>query len=317
MAVIIGEQKTKKALITGVCGQDGSYLAEFLLEKGYEVYGGYRQTMRGGNGKLSVETLLNDNFIAVPLDMGDLASIEGAMASIQPDEIYNLAAQSFVGESWKNPFITSDVNAIGALRIFEAARRFCPEARIYQASTSEMYGNHDGMANEKTKFIPRSPYGFSKVFAHNAAVNFRESYGMHISCGILFNHESPRRGPMFVTQKIIMSVKKTGRVALGNTDSIRDWGYAKEYVEAMWLMLQQEIPDDYVIATGQSHSVKDFLDEVKKLSPKMTLDIDPNFQRPAELFSLKADITKAKQKLKWQPKVLMPELVKIMWDAVE
>lgn len=307
--------RKRRALITGVTGQDGSYLAEFLLEKGYEVYGVLRSTTRGNVGRISAECFANPDFKLIHADMTDYASLEQAVKIAAPDEIYNLAAQSFVGSSWQYTTHVADVNGMGAVRLLEIARRMLPEVRFYQASTSEMYGVNAGVANEETPFKPRSPYGAAKLFAHSMAVNYRESFGMHVSCGILFNHESPRRGPEFVTQKIIREAK-TGKIVLGNLKARRDWGYAPEYVEAMWLMLQQPKGDDYVIATGRTHSVEDFVNEVRKYAPGVTVEVDQSFLRPAEIQSLNADPTKAKEVLGWQAKTPFEDLVRIMWEAV-
>jgi|SRR5688572_24350691 len=295
----------KRALITGVTGQDGRYLAELLLEKGYRVFGLVRRTAQEvRNVPVGVEVIWGD--------LTDQGSINKAVIETVPDEVYNLGAQSFVGGSWTYPVSTADITGLGALRVLEALRLHNPKAKFYQASSSEMFGNQSGLMDENSPFKPRSPYGFAKVFAHHAAVNYRESYGMFTSCGILFNHESPRRGKEFVTQKIIQGIK-AGKLELGNTEARRDWGYAKEYVEAMWLMLQQDEPDDYVIATGVSHSVQDFLDmALEKSGASVDLKVDPSLFRPAEINNLTGDASKAKEKLGWEPKVDLPELIRIM-----
>lgn len=295
----------KRALITGVTGQDGSYLAELLLSKGYEVYGLVRRT--------SKPMKVVQGVIVLHGDMTDQGSLNRAVLESRPDEVYNLAAQSFVGGSWKYPVSTIDITGLGTVRLLEAVRAHAPEARFYQASSSEMFGNQSGFLNEEAPFKPRSPYGAAKVLAHNMAINYRESYGMFVCCGILFNHESPRRGEEFVTQKIIQGVK-AGGLSLGNTESRRDWGYAKEYVEAMWLMLQQDKPDDYVIATGITCSVQDFLDLALDEAGYSAVDvtIDEDLFRPAEINSLAGDASKAKRKLGWEPKTDLKELVRIM-----
>jgi GDPmannose 4,6-dehydratase len=246
----------------------------------------------------------------------DQGSVNRAFITAMPDEVYNLAAQSFVGGSWDCPVSTSDITGLGALRILEAIRQFNPKAKYYQASSSEMFGNQSGSLNESSLLAPRSPYGCAKVFAHNATVNYRESFGLHASCGILFNHESPRRGQEFVTQKIIQAGKAGQTVKLGNVDARRDWGYAKEYVEAMWLMLQQDEPDDYVISTGEQHSISELLDiafnyvGIKDWIPLVLSD--PRYTRPAELHSLCGDSSKAKKILNWSPKTSFQQMIETM-----
>lgn len=291
----------KRALITGVTGQDGSYLAELLLEKGYRVFGLVRRTSQPPKVVEGVEIIYGD--------LTDQGSLNKAVIESVPDEVYNLGAQSFVGGSWTYPVSTADITGLGCLRLLEALRLHNPKARFYQASSSEMFGNQSGLLNEESPFKPRSPYGVSKVFAHNMTVNYRESYGMFTACGILFNHESPRRGAEFVTQKIIQAGKKHEVVKLGNVDACRDWGYAKDYVEAMWLMLQQDEPDDYVIATGVSYSVADFADIAE-----VEYEIDPTFIRPAEIPNLWGDWSKAGLKLGWHPKTHLRELIRIMYE---
>jgi GDPmannose 4,6-dehydratase len=312
---------TKSALITGITGQDGSYLAELLLEKGYEVYGLVR---RLSTPNISRIEHISDKINLVEGDLTDQSSLNGAMMDIKPDEVYNLAAQSFVGTSWNQPVLTGDVTGIGAVRLLEAARHFSKGARVYQASSSEMFGKVQEMPqNEGTKFYPRSPYGCAKVYAYWMCINYRESYNMHVTNGILFNHESPRRGLEFVTRKITDGVARiyhglSKELHLGNLDAKRDWGFAGDYVEAMWLMLQQESPDDYVIATGKAHSVKEFVefafDEVG-LDWEKHVVVDPKFFRPAEVDYLIGDYSKAKKVLGWKPKVTFKELVKIMVEA--
>jgi GDPmannose 4,6-dehydratase len=307
----------RRALITGIFGQDGTYLSELLLEKGYEIFGLFRHST-------VVRPPLDPRLKLIEGDMLDQGSLTRALELAQPDEIYNLAAMSFVGESWNQPILTNEVNALGTVRLLEAMRQVCPKARFYQASSSEQFGNEPGPQNEQTPFRPRSPYGFSKVLAHNAAVCYRESYGLHISCGILFNHESPRRGPQFVTRKISMGVARISqdtseRISLGNMEAERDWGFAGDYVQAMWLMLQQDKPDDYVIGTGQAYSVFAFVDAAfrragisKWWARHIKLD-DANW-RPAEIRQLLADASKARDVLGWRPTVDFHDLVKMMVD---
>ncbi|MDA7661734.1 GDP-mannose 4,6-dehydratase [Verrucomicrobia bacterium] len=318
----------KKALITGITGQDGSYLAELLLEKDYEVHGMLRRTSTFNRQR--IDPIYNNPEInqgRFHLHYGDLAdspSIYKLMEQIGPQEIYNLAAQSHVKVSFENPEYTSDVVATGTLRLLEANRQTGVMARFYQASSSEMFGKvRETPQTELTPFHPRSPYGVAKVFAHQMTVNYRESYDMHASCGILFNHESPRRGENFVTRKITQSVAKISKglqdkLILGNLDAKRDWGYAKEYVEAMWLMLQQETPDDYVIATNQTHSVRDFLEIAFEHIGKDYNDfveVSSTYYRPAEVDLLIGDFSKAKEQLGWQSKTSFADLVKLMIDA--
>jgi GDPmannose 4,6-dehydratase len=318
----------KKALITGITGQDGSYLAELLLAKGYEVNGIIRRASTFNTGRL-------DSIYADPHsgknrlflhygDLSDASALARLIGKIQPQEIYNLAAQSHVRVSFDSPEYTSDIDATGTVRLLEAIRETGIKPRFYQASSSEMYGKvQEVPQTEKTPFYPRSPYGCAKVFSFWATVNYRESYGLHASNGILFNHESPRRGETFVTRKITRAVAhiKAGlqdKLFLGNLDAKRDWGYAKEYVEAMWLMMQQDKPDDYVIATNETHSVRDFLKlafEYAGLNWKKHVVIDPRYFRPAEVDLLIGDYRKAKRKLGWQPKTKFAELARLMVDA--
>lgn len=311
----------KKALITGITGQDGSYLAEFLLQKGYKVYGIYRRS--------SVETFerishIKDKITLVSADLTDQASLNEVIRDIKPDEIYNLAAQSFVPASWQQPTLTADVTGLGALRVLEAVRHVNPKIKVYQASSSEMFGKvHESPQNEETPFYPRSPYGVSKVFAFWCAKNYRESYDMFCSNGILFNHESPRRGFQFVTRKISHAVARIKKglqkeLLLGNLDAKRDWGYALDYVESMWLMLQHKKPDDFVIATGETHSVREFCEVAFNhvgLNYKDYVKTDKKFLRPAEVDLLVGDASKAKKELGWEPKIKFEELVKLMVDA--
>lgn len=319
---------TKKALVTGITGQDGSYLAELLLSKGYEVHGIVRRASTFNTGRL--DGIYEDPHSADSRlflrygDLGDAGALARLIAEIQPDEIYNLAAQSHVRVSFDNPEYTTDVTATGAVRLLEAIRQAGKKPRFYQASSSEMFGNaRQKPQTETTPFHPRSPYGCSKVFAYWLTVNYRESYGLHASNGILFNHESPRRDETFVTRKITRAVAhiKAGlqhKLYLGNLDARRDWGYAKEYVEAMWLMLQQDQPDDYVIATGDPHSVQEFLEAAfgyAGLDWKKHVEIDPRYYRPAEIDESVGDGTKARRQLGWSPKTTFAELVKLMVDA--
>lgn len=316
-----------KALITGITGQDGSYLAELLLSKGYEVHGIVRRSSTFNRGRLdSVYSDPQLNETRLFLHYGDLTdgSLVRLLDRVRPDEIYNLGAQSHVRVSFDNPEYTADVNATGTVRLLEAIRESGIAPRFYQASSSEMYGLvQEVPQNESTPFHPRSPYAASKVFAYWMAVNYREAYGMFAANGILFNHESPRRGEGFVTRKITRAVAhiQAGiqeKLYLGNLDAKRDWGYAKEYVEAMWLMLQQDQPDDYVIATGETHSVREFLEEsfgYVGLNWRKYVELDPRYLRPSEVDLLIGDSRKAKQKLNWEPKTKFRDLVRLMVDA--
>jgi GDPmannose 4,6-dehydratase len=318
----------KKALITGITGQDGSYLAEFLLAKGYEVHGIIRRASTFNTGR--IDHLYKDphvNGVRLFLHYGDISdstNLIKLLYRIQPEEIYHLAAQSHVRVSFDIPEYTGDVTGLGSVRILEAVRETGLKSRFYQASSSEMFGKVSETPQcETTPFYPRSPYAAAKVYAYWATVNYRESYGMFACNGILFNHESPRRGETFVTRKITRAVAhiKAGlqdKLFLGNLDAKRDWGYAKEYVEAMWLMLQQQKPDDYVIATGETHSVLEFLDEAFSyvgLDWRRFVEIDPKYLRPAEVDLLIGDARKAKNVLGWQPSVTFQELVRLMVDA--
>lgn len=313
----------KKALITGVTGQDGSYLAQFLLTKGYEVYGLTRRTSTSNHTRL-------EGFIEkiniVSGDLIDQHSLTQIIKNVQPDEVYNLAAQSFVQTSWDQPVLTGEVTAIGVTRMLEAIRMAKPDAKFYQASSSEMFGKvQETPQSETTPFYPRSPYGVAKVYGHWITVNYRESYNIYACSGILFNHESPRRGLEFVTRKISNAVAriklgKQDKIILGNLDSKRDWGYAKDYVQAMWLMLQQDKPEDYVVGTGETHSIREFLDEAFKIIgvtdwSKYVISNDPKYVRPAEVDLLVANPEKAKKILNWQSKTSFEDLVKIMVEA--
>jgi GDPmannose 4,6-dehydratase len=312
---------TKRALITGITGQDGSYLAELLLDKGYEVFGLVRRAATPSTERI---THILDRVTLVVGEMTDQTSLLDAMETSQADEVYNLAAQSFVGDSWTVPISTGDVDGLGVARILEAIRRVKPDARFYQAATSEMYGQvHEVPQSETTPFHPRSPYGVGKVYGYYITLNYRESYGLHASNGILFNHESPRRGLEFVTRKITDHVAriKLGQIdelRLGNLDSKRDWGFAGDYVEMMWRMLQQQAPDDYVAATGETHTVREFCEIAfgrVGLDWEKYVVADAKFVRPAEVELLLGDPTKAKTKLGWEPKVTFQGLVEMMVDA--
>jgi GDPmannose 4,6-dehydratase len=318
----------KKALITGITGQDGSYLAELLLSKGYEVHGIIRRASTFNTGRLDhIYSDPHGNKTSLKLHYGDLSDAS-AMArligKIAPEEIYNLAAQSHVRVSFDSPEYTTDITGTGVIRLLEAIRETGINPRFYQASSSEMYGKvQEVPQTERTPFYPRSPYGCAKVYAYWITVNYRESYGLHASNGILFNHESPRRGETFVTRKITRAVAHIlaglqEKLFLGNLDAKRDWGFAKEYVEAMWLILQQEKPDDYVIATNETHSVREFLEVAFQhvgLDWRKYVDIDPTYFRPAEVELLIGDYSKAKKQLGWAPKTKFKELVKLMVEA--
>ncbi len=314
----------KKAFITGITGQDGSYLAELLLEKGYKVYGLTRRTSTQNFARIK-HIIHNQNLKLVSGDLIDQHSLTYALKDIQPDEVYNLAAQSFVKASWNQPVLTGEFTALGVVRVLEAVRFACPNAKFYQASSSEMFGKvQEVPQKETTPFYPRSPYGVAKVYGHWITVNYRESFNMFATSGILFNHESPRRGLEFVTRKIANAVArvKLGKqqfVELGNLDSKRDWGYAKDYVRAMWLMLQQDEPDDFVVATGETHSVKEFLELSCKFAGiddwKAIWKHNPEFDRPAEVDLLIGDPTKAREELAWKPSIDFAGLVKLMYEA--
>ncbi|NQV13060.1 MAG: GDP-mannose 4,6-dehydratase [Parcubacteria group bacterium] len=333
----MASKKKKRALITGINGQDGSYLAEFLLGENYEVFGIMR--------RLSVPNVENISHLVdrVKIYDGDLldeSSIVRAIQDCRPDELYNLAAQSFVKSSWHQPIFTGEATAMGVIRVLEAIRNTKPDIKFYQASSSEMYGEvEETPQTETTRFHPRSPYGVAKVFGHWTTVNYRESFDIFACSGILFNHESPRRGLEFITRKITYGVAciaegiktspavneekeslvKNGKIKLGNLDARRDWGYAKDYVEAMWLMLQQKKPDDYVIATGENHSIKEFVQEAFKCvgvtNWQKYVQIDKRFFRPAEVEVLQGSCAKAKRVLGWKPKTKFKELVEIMVKA--
>ena len=311
----------RRALITGITGQDGSYLAEFLLEQGYEVHGMVR---RASTEKFERIDHLRDR---VKLHQGDLLdhrSLVDALRDSCPDEVYNLAAMSFVATSWIQPTLTAEFTGTGVTRLLEAMREVCPDARFYQASSSEMFGKVLEVPQvETTPFYPRSPYGVAKVYGHFITVNYRESYGLHASSGILFNHESPRRGLEFVTRKITwhaaaIKLGMVGKLSLGNLDAKRDWGFAGDYVKAMWLMLQQDEPGDYVIATGSAHSVRDCLEiafDHAGLSVENHVDVDPAMLRPAEVEHLIGNPAKARLRLGWEPAVGFEQLIRLMVDA--
>jgi GDPmannose 4,6-dehydratase len=319
--------KPLKAFITGITGQDGSYLAEFLLGKGYEVHGLVRRSSSISTSRIS-HLIGNAKVLDISLflhhgDLGDSSRLVQVMETIQPEEVYNLAAQSHVGVSFEGPENTGDITALGTLRMLEAIRRAGVHSKFYQASSSEMFGASPPPQNEETPFYPRSPYGAAKVYSFWVTKNYRESYGMFASNGILFNHESPRRGETFVTRKISMAVAKilAGRqkkLQLGNLDAVRDWGYAPEYVEAMWLMMQEDQPDDFVVATGTKYSIRDFLGFAfghVDLDWEKYVEVDPRFIRPAEVDALVGDNSKMTGATGWQPAVLTPELAGIMVDA--
>lgn len=331
---------TKKALITGITGQDGAYLAKHLLENEYEVCGGYRRSSGVQMWRLE-ELGIKKEIQLVPLDLLELSNIFRVVESYQPDEIYNLAAQSFVGLSFEHPIVTAEVDAIGTLRLLEAARAMVPEAKFYQASSSEMFGNSSSQVqNEGTHFSPRSPYGTSKAFSHWSTVNYREAYGMFAVSGILFNHESPLRGEEFVTRKITMAAARIrddlqNKLILGNPDVKRDWGYAGDYVKAIYKMMQSDTPDTFVISTGVNHSVREFAEiafkvagmelewegegldakGIDKRSGKVLAEISPEFYRPAEINSLRGDSSKAQKMLGWKPATSFQQLVEMMVEA--
>jgi len=311
----------KRALITGITGQDGSYLAELLLGKGYEVFGLVRRAATPSTER--IDHIL-DHLTLITGEMTDQTSLIDAMQQSQADEVYNLAAQSFVADSWIAPISTGDVDGLGVTRILEAIRRVKPEARFYQAATSEMYGKvHEIPQTETTPFHPRSPYGVAKVYGYYITLNYRESYGMHASNGILFNHESPRRGLEFVTRKITNQVARiklgqASELRLGNLDAKRDWGFAGDYVEGMWRILQADAPDDYVLATGETHEVREFCEIAFSrvgLDYRDHVVLDPRFVRPAEVELLLGSPAKAKEKLGWEPKIGFRALVEMMVDA--
>ena len=314
----------KTALITGINGMDGSHLADFLLEKGYKVYGMERHSSI--KNRTNTKHLENsENFEFITGDLTDSTSLLSVLSTSQPDEVYNLGSQSFVAESWNTPEQTSNVTGLGSLRILDAIRTLNMNTKFYQASTSELFGRMiENPATERTPFYPRSPYGVSKLYAHWITKNYRESYDMFNTCGILFNHESERRGHQFVTRKISDGVAKIHHglqdfITLGNLEAKRDWGYAPDYVESMWLMLQQDNPDDFVIATGKTHTIREFLDSafdvVGITDWEKYVKQDPRFMRPAEVDVLRGDASKAKYELGWKPKTNLQGLVKNMVES--
>ena len=311
----------KRALITGITGQDGSYLAELLLEEGYEVFGMVRRTSNLNLARLSH---IQDRLTFLSGDLLDEASMIAALRQARPDEVYNLAAQSFVTTSWDQAVFTGEATALGVTRLLDAIRVVDPSIRFYQASSSEMYGKvREVPQSELTPFYPRSPYAVAKVYGHGITVNYRESFGMHASSGILFNHESPRRGLEFVTRKITNGVARIklgldDKLALGNLDSKRDWGFAGDYVRAMWLMVQQDTPSDYVVATGETHSVREFCEVAfarAGLDYEDHVVVDERFFRPAEVDLLIGDPTKAEETLGWKPQMGFEELIRMMVDS--
>ena len=319
------EFRMKRALITGITGQDGAYLAKLLLREGYKVYGLVSRRVNQNFDNLEYFGILEQVEIIYG-DLTDPSSLMTALTISGPDEVYNLAAMSFVGLSWDNPTLTMNVNAMGAINVLEAVRMWDPSTKIYQASTSEMFGNNineNGYQNEMTRFTPRSPYGYAKLCAHNAVINHRESHDMYACNGILFNHESPIRGKEFVTRKVTDGVAQivTGKskgIVLGDMSAKRDWGFAGDYVEAMWLMLQQDHPDDFVISTGQTWSIEQLVDTAFSYEGMRWQDYvltSDELKRPAELYTLKGDASKAKEKLGWKPEVSFVNLIQMMVDA--
>jgi GDPmannose 4,6-dehydratase len=310
----------KTALIFGLTGQDGAYLSQFLLKKGYNVFGTFRRTSHKCFERLDeMETF--DQINRIKADLADPSSIQSAIRQSQPDEIYNLAAQSFVGASFTQPLLTADITGLGTLRVLDAIKENAPSAKFYQASSSEMFGNSPGMKDENSPFKPRSPYGAAKVFAHQIANHYREAYNIFACCGILFNHESPLRGIEFVTRRITWNLariksKKIKNFTLGNIYAKRDWGFAGDYVESMWQMLQQDKPDDYVVATGESHSVEEFLTLASEYAGLGDwhdfVKIDEFNMRPTDIDELTGDSSKARKKLGWKPKMEFNDLVKHM-----
>jgi GDPmannose 4,6-dehydratase len=312
----------KNALIFGLTGQDGAYLSDFLLKKGYNVSGTFRRTSHKCFERLE-EMKTFDQITTIKADLADQGSLQNAIRKSEPDEIYNLAAQSFVGASFEQPILTSDITGLGVLRILDVVRDILPDAKFYQASSSEMFGDNPGKKDENSVFKPRSPYGAAKVFAHNITINYRESYDLFACCGILFNHESPLRGLEFVTRKITNTLaqikyKKANELKLGNINTKRDWGFSGDYVEAMWLMLQQKHPDDYVISTGESHSVKEFLTLASEYigfdNWEKIVSFDEKLIRPSDIHELLGDSSKALKQLNWKPKISFKQLVKLMVD---
>lgn len=315
----------KKALVSGITGQDGAYLAEFLLSQGYEVHGVVRRSASAPSTPWRLQYLNIDSHVRYhDADLCDLSSLMRVMADVNPDEIYNLAAQSFVGGSWQQPILTGEVTGLGAVNMLEAMRLTCPDARFYQASSSEMFGKvREHVQRETTPFYPRSPYACAKLYAHWMTINYRESYGLHASCGILFNHESPLRGLEFVTRKITDGVARirlglADKLVLGNLDAKRDWGHARDYVRAMFYMLQKDKPDDFVIATGKTYSIAEFCDMAFSYINADWRDYvvtSDEFKRPAEVDLLCGDATKALRNIGWAPFISLSEMVEEMVDA--
>ena len=313
---------SRSALITGVTGQDGSYLAELLVEKGYRVFGLIRRLSSPNMTNLAS---VHEKIEIIDGDLMDQSSLNDAVKRAAPDEVYNLAAQSFVGTSFAQPVLTGEITGVGALRLLEAVRGHAPHARVYQASTSEMFGHVTGEPqDETTPFHPRSPYGVAKVYAYWACINYREAYSMHVSNGILFNHESPRRGLEFVTRKISdgaarIALGKAKSLTLGNLDAKRDWGFAPEYVDLMWRTLQHKSPGDFVGATNEAHTVREFVEEAFRVAGvgdwHSHVKIDPRFNRPAEVFNLRGNPARAERELGWKPKTKFKDLVRIMVEA--
>jgi len=320
-----GDKIVKNALITGITGQDGAYLAQFLLSKGYKVYGLVRRSSTSEMMCLRLKCLgISDKVKLVDGDLGDLSSLIRAVSEVQPGEVYNLAAQSFVKTSWDQPILTGQITGLGAVTVLEALRMMKPDARYYQASSSEMFGLiQEQEQRETTPFHPRSPYAVAKLYAHWMTVNYRESFDMYACNGILFNHESPLRGIEFVTRKVTDAVARIklgvkNELRLGNIDAKRDWGHARDYVRAMWMMLQQDEPEDYVIATGRNTTVRDMCHiafEYVSLNPDDYLVIDEKFYRPAEVDVLLGDPSKAKEKLGWEPTISLEEMIQEMVEA--
>ena len=310
-----------RALVTGITGQDGSYLAELLLRQGYEVFGLVR---RSSVKRLERIESFIDDITLVEGDLTDQSSLDSVMRDVQPDEVYNMAAQSFVPASWNQAVLTADVTGLGVLRVLEAIRKHRPQAKFLQASSSEMFGKvRETPQNEKTPFHPRSPYGVAKVFGHHITVNYRESYGLFACSTLAFNHESPRRGTEFVTRKVTQQVARiqcglAKKLVMGNLDAKRDWGFAGEYVKGMWMILQQAEPEDFVLATGVTHSIRELLEiafGAAGLNWQQYVEVDTKFLRPAEVDQLCGDATKAREKLGWQPRVSFEELVRMMVEA--
>jgi GDPmannose 4,6-dehydratase len=318
-------QLAKRALLTGITGQDGAYLSQFLLSKGYEVTGIVRRSSHKGLEEHRLQWLEIDKQVKLIYgDLSDLSSLLRIVSEIKPDEIYNLAAQSFVASSWDQPILTAEITAVGVVNMLEAIRISAPEARFYQASSSEMYGKiREPMQSELTPFYPRSPYAVAKLYGHWITVNYRESFGLHASSGILFNHESPLRGIEFVTRKVTDAVARiklglASELRLGNIDARRDWGHARDYVRAMWMMLQQDKPDDYVVATGRTTTIRDMCKiafEYAGLAMDKYVVIDPAFFRPAEVDVLLGNPAKAKEKLGWSPEISLEEMIVEMVEA--